>query len=222
MPGRAGRFFGRLADAFIPGNAYNSTRGTWNPATTKVGIAGLIADQLVPGGSNIVGMAANGGLFGNGISSGLQRENTYNAISDQFRDTREGLADYLHNQQVDVGSNPQVSVGQPQLASVGSFAPSVPTMPAVQSQAPWQSLGTSTGNVFGGGSLGNWASGNAQPQGHSFGQAAGSFTPFGAGVIQNDYWGDAAAGFGIGATSGGSSGSYALADAMRANKKNRD
>jgi len=36
----------------------------------------------------------------------------------------------------------------------------IPTMPAVQAQGPWAGLGTSTGNVFSGGSLGSWANGS--------------------------------------------------------------
>jgi hypothetical protein len=223
MAGRLKRFLSQAADAlFIPGNAYNSNTDHWNPATTKVGIAGMLADQFVPGGSNLVGMAANGGLFGSGISQGLQRENTYNGIADQFGETRQGLADYLQSQRPEFGEyNPQVSVGQPQYASVGSFAPSVPTMPSVQAQAPWSPLGTNTGNVLHGGSLGNWAS-QGQGQQRQYGQAGGSFTPWGAGVVMNDGWGDAARGFGIGAGSGGSGGGFALADAMKANAKNKD
>lgn len=162
MAGR-GSAFGRIADWFIPGNAYNSTMGRWNPNTTKVGIAGMVADQFVPGGSNLVGMLANGGALGSGIANGLQRENTFNGIADQFGQTRSELADYLHSQKVDMGGyNPQVSVGQPQFASVGSFAPSLPAMPAVETQAPWQGLGTSTGGLFQGGQLGSWA--NPAPQ----------------------------------------------------------
>jgi hypothetical protein len=52
----------------------------------------------------------------------------------------------------------------------------------------------------------------------AYGRAAGSFTPNGAGVIQNDAWGEAARGFGVGA---GSAGGYALADAQRAARINK-
>jgi hypothetical protein len=226
MAGRFKRFISQAADAlFIPGNAYNSTTGRWNPATTKLGIAGLIADQFVPGGSNIVGVAGRSGLLGSDFAGALKNEGIYNTLADQYGDFREGLQNDLRNTPIDVGgANPQVSVGNPQSVSIGNYAPTpqIPTMPSVQAQGPWTGLGTSSGGLFSGGSLGNWANGNTQPQGRSFGQAAGSFTPWGAGVIQNDYWGGAAGGFGIGATNSGSGGSYALADAMAANKKNRD
>lgn len=41
-----------------------------------------------------------------------------------------------------------------------SYMPNIPTMPQVNAQGPWQGLGTSTGNVFSGGSLGSWANGS--------------------------------------------------------------
>jgi len=100
----------------------------------------------------------------------------------------------------------------------------MPTMAPVQAQAPWQgSLGGT--NPFGGSYGSNL--GFSAPQARSYGRAAGSFTPFGAGAIQvaGQGWAgsDAAAGFGLGAQGAGSSsaGSIALADAMRATKKNR-
>jgi hypothetical protein len=219
MAGRGRKVFGRIADWFIPGNAYNSTTDRWNPATTKTGIAGVIADQFVPGGSNIVGMAANNGLFGSNFARDLRNEGIYNTMADQYGDFRGDLSDQYLHPSVQVGNdyNPQVSVGQPQPVMGGS---TFPTTAPVVTQGPWQGLGSNTGNVFSGGMLGNWA--NQGPQQRQFGQSAGSFTPFGAGVVQNDAWGDAARGFGVGAGSGGSGGSYALADAMAANKKNRD
>jgi len=105
-----------------------------------------------------------------------------------------------------------------------AFQQQIPTMPAVQAEAPWQgSLGGA--NPFGG-SYGSNLGGGA-PQSNSYGQAAGSFTPWGAGVVQvagNGWAGsDAAGGFGLGAASGqnSSGGGYALADAMAQNKRNR-
>ena len=158
-----GSFFGRLADMVIPGNAYNSTTGRWNPATTKTGIAGVIADQFVPFGSNIVGMAANGGLFGSDFADQLRNESTYNSIADQYADTLKQSQDYLHSIKPDVGYNPQVSVGTPQYMPQGWSGGSagVPTMQPVEAQAPWKGLDTSTGNVFSGGMLGSWANGGS-------------------------------------------------------------
>lgn len=103
-------------------------------------------------------------------------------------------------------------------------AMNTPTMPAVQAETPWTgSLAQS--NPFGGQYGGNL--GFSAPQARSYGRASGSFTPYGAGAIQvaGQGWAgsDAAAGFGLGAQGAGSSsaGSIALADAMRATKKNR-
>lgn len=106
----------------------------------------------------------------------------------------------------------------------------MPTMPAVQAQAPAQADGWNgglgTNNAFNS-ALGSWANGQ-QAQGHSFGQAGGSFTPWGAGVVQvaGQGWNgsDAAAGFGLGAqgAGGSSAGGYALSDALRAQRRNRD
>lgn len=224
MPTRGGRLFGRLADAFIPGNAYNSTTGRWNPATTKTGIAGLIADQFVPGGSNLVGMAGRGGLFGGEFANQLKNEGIYNTLADQYGDFRSDLADQYLHPQVDIGGgfggNPQVSVGHPQTVSMGGYAPSIPTMPQVDTQAPWQGLGTGTGNTLSGGALGNWANGGGAPQGLHYGNGSGAGTGYGASNYQNDQWGQTALGFGLG-TGFGSAGSFALADAQKAAKINR-
>lgn len=80
-----------------------------------------------------------------------------------------------------------------------------------------QGNGGQTGptNVFGqvrdpGNLLNTWVS----PQSTAAMKAGGS-------GYQNDAWGETAAGFGIGAGAGGSAGAIALADAMKANKKNR-
>lgn len=104
-------------------------------------------------------------------------------------------------------------------------AMNIPTMPTVQAETPWTgSLAQS--NPFGGRYGGNL--GFSSPQTRAYGQAAGSFTPYGAGAIQvaGQGWAgsDAAAGFGLGAQGAGASsgGSIALADAIAANKRMRD
>lgn len=224
MPGRGGGVFGRIADWFIPGNAYNSTRGQWNPSTTKVGIAGLIADQAgIPGGSNIVGMLANGGAFGSGISSGLQRENTYNAISDQFRDTRNELNDYVQSQDyMTVGDAPQVGMLAPQ-PNYGA-----PEAPQYDSGAQGVNTGYATIPSYGGG-LASMAAVNVRPIGGAlsfgnghFNNGVGAGTGYGATNYANDAWGQTALGFGIGSSAGGSSGGYALSDAQKAQRMNAD
>lgn len=221
MPGRGGRAFGRIADWFIPGNAYNSTMGRWNPATAKTGIAGIIADQFIPGGSNIVGMGARNGMFGSDFARDLRNEGIYNTMADQYRDFRGEVANQWLNPRIEAGGNPQVTVGQPQTVQTGGgvLPPMMPTTPPVTAQAPWSGLGTSTGNVFSGGMLGSWANGGQQQR--QYGQAAGSFTPWGAGVYQNDKWGETAAGFGVGMTSGNGPSQYAISDALTATAKNK-
>lgn len=85
MPTNTGsRFWGRLADALIPGNAYNSTTGRWNPATLKTGIAGMVAGQFVPGGEQIVQQGAKRGMFGQGMVTQLRNEGIYNSLADQY------------------------------------------------------------------------------------------------------------------------------------------
>lgn len=76
----------------------------------------------------------------------------------------------------------------------------LPTMPSEQAQAPW--TGSLAGSNPFGGSYGSNLGFNSS-QTRSYGNAAGSFTPYGAGVVQvagNGWAGsDAAAGFGLGA-----------------------
>lgn len=233
MAGRGSKAFGRIADWFIPGNAYNSTTSRWNPATTKTGIAGVIADQFVPGGSNIVGIAANSGLFGSDFATQLRNEGIYNTMADQYGDFRAGLKSQYLDPAVDVGGgyNPQVSVGGPQAVSIGSYAPQhgMPTMPPVESQAPWNPLGTQTGNVFNGGALGSWANGST-PQGRqiggnlsfgggSYNNGVGAGTGFGAANYANDAWGDVASSFGVGGMAGGSRDQVMSSDGPRGLKK---
>lgn len=115
--------------------------------------------------------------------------------------------------------------GQVQASNIGMQAGAIPTMPNVQATAPW------TGSLAGANPFGSAYGSNlgfASPANRAFGQAAGSFTPYGAGAIQiaGQGWagGDAAAGFGIGAQGAGatSAGGFALADAIAANKRMRD
>jgi hypothetical protein len=213
------RFWGRVADAFIPGNAYNNTTGRWNPNTAKVGLASMAAGLMgPPGADQFVQKGASSGWFGSGLADGLRNENIYNNLADQYGQTKSSLADYLHSQKVDVGGY-HASVGQMTPISIGSYAP---TMPQVNAQAPWSGLGTSTGNTFNGGSLGQWANagGGGAPQGLHYSNGVGAGTGYGASSYANDKWGDMAMGFGVGATSG--TGGFALSDAIRANRRNKD
>lgn len=81
-------------------------------------------------------------------------------------------------------------------------------------------LGSS--NLLNGGQLGNWAYQNpGGNRGITYGNGAQAGTGYGAQVIQNDHWGDAAAGFGIGIGGAGRPSSFAISDAIIQNKKNR-
>lgn len=212
MADRGSKFFGRIADWFIPGNAYNSTTSRWNPATAKVGIAGLVADQFIPGGSNIVGMAGRSGLFGSDFAGALKNEGIYNTMADQYGDFRADLRGQYLSPTVNAGDgySPGGGIG-PQGVSMGGNSPAIPTTAPVNVQGPWAGLGTSTGNVFAGGSLGNWASGGgSRGGGLSFGGGSGGYnngsgagTGFGATNYTNDAWGQTAAGFGVGAGNSG-------------------
>lgn len=215
MPNESGRSWFRrglsevIDRAFLGNRAHDFSSGLWNKqGAIQGGITGVLG-TLNP----VLGMAAdkgfdmfNRGQPGTGIQGTFLDQGFPSGASGQDM----GYAT-LPNYG---GYNPQVNVGAPQTVTTGGYAP---TMPTVEAQAPWQGLGTSTGNTFSGGMLGSWAG----PQQRQYGQAAGSFTPYGAGVIQNDSWGEAARGFGVGAGAGGSAGGYALADARRAAALNR-
>lgn len=189
----AGSAWGRIADWFIPGNAYNSTTGRWNPYTLKTGIAGLVAGQAVPGGEAIVSGLAKGGVFGSDWAKGLRNEGIYNTMADQYADWREQAMQDVKN-----GLQPNsVTVGQPQPVTgfLGSFAGTQPT--GGNNQPAWEGLGTSTGNVFNGGSLGSWANGSSGGRAPGAAEFAmgGASQGGGHGSMWTGVSGDAARGF---------------------------
>jgi hypothetical protein len=63
MAKRRGDFWRKTADVIIPGNAYNSQTGRWNPTTTKIGIVSLIGGLLFPG-SGVAIRAIGNKMFG--------------------------------------------------------------------------------------------------------------------------------------------------------------
>lgn len=243
MAERGGKVFGRIADWFIPGNAYNSTTDRWNPATTKTGIAGVIADQLVPGGSNIVGIAANSGMFGSDFARQLRNEGIYNTMADQYGDFREGLANQYLQPGVDVGGgNPQVSVGNPQYlpqgygqtTSVGGLFDGYLNNNVQQATSNTDArMNTAMqgiqDRINAQGSTASLPSVNARPIGGQmrfgggsvggYNNGAGAGTGFGAANFTNDAWGQTALGFGIGAAANNNS--IARSDAMKAAALNK-
>jgi hypothetical protein len=202
-------------DKIAIGDNYNPSTGQYsNVARGLLGRAGQ------------VGATALGGPLAGQITKNLANNwvDTGNPLNFSSNDSRIGQLIQAFSQN---GQSPQIGPVTRAQFSPGSL--SVTNLPGVSSMAPrlnpgvaqgQPNLGTGRG-LFGGGS-GNFGA----PVARGYGQAAGSFTPQGAGVIQIAGQGfsgaDAARGFGIGAGSGGSAGSIALADAIAANKRMRD
>lgn len=188
MPNESGRSWIRrglsefVDRAFLGNRAHDFGSGYWNKqGAIQGGITGVLG-SINP----LLGLAANKGFdaYNTNQAQGIQRE--------QFApDTSIDMSGW---------GNPQVSVGQPQTVSMGSYAP---TMQAVEVQAPWQGLDTSTGNVFSGGMLGSWANGGGAPRGIQYGNGSGAGTGYGGAGYANDAWGQTAAGFGVGAGNSG-------------------
>lgn len=76
-----GKLLGRVVDAVVPGNVYNSVTGRWNPTSLKVGLMGLAAGQAVPGGGALVQLGAQRGLFGQNTADQLRREQISSEVS---------------------------------------------------------------------------------------------------------------------------------------------
>ena len=120
--------------------------------------------------------------------------------------------------------SPYVGTSVPNVGMAPGVNPQVPTMPAVNTQAPWSPMSPfapGSGLAFAGMPQGRPIGGNLGFGGGHYNNGVGAGTGFGAANYVNDGWGDVASGFGIGATSHGSGGSFALADAQKAAKINR-
>lgn len=218
-----GNFWGRAADWVIPGNAYNSTTGRWNPATTKVGVASAIAGMFGPPGADaLVQQGAQHGLFGGGIQSGLRSEGVYNNIADQYGDTLDWAQNYTRSARPDFGFSPQVSVGSPQYMPQGYNTGSASGLLDGYLSNNVQKATDNTNNRMdaemqaiqariNGQSVPTMGSVNARPIGGGLGFGGGHYnngvgagTGFGAANYTNDAWGDMASSFGVGGMSGGS------------------
>lgn len=122
----ANKFWGQLADAFIPGNAYNEHLGRWNPSTTKAGIAGMVADAFVPGGSQMVSGMARNGMLGQGMAQGMFREYIADGMSPSYAQTRQQAKQYVQGVRPEIGNiqtggNQRPGVGAPQPPEVGGW-----------------------------------------------------------------------------------------------------
>lgn len=185
---------------------------------------------VAPGLGSLVNMVGNG-YYGSGPMANWFASRRQPGLDRALSQVQSDMAAKIaatqgNNSEVTVGPVTRQQIGLPsnQYAAARP-AMNMPTMPAVQAEAPWTGS-LAQANPFGGQYGGNLGF-SAAPQARGYGRAAGSFTPYGAGAIQvaGQGWAgsDAAAGFGLGAQGAGSSsaGSIALADAMRATKKNR-
>lgn len=211
-----GRLRGGLANIVADGKVYNRYTGQYAPGSVQAaryGSAGL--SQLGPLGSLA-------GMLWKGVNDGTYAAGQFDAginLGQWQAANRRPDANQLGLDVPDVGMT-----GYERGHALNAPQAQMPTMPTVTAQADGWNGGLGTSNAFNSG-LGNWI--NQQPQARSYGQSGGSFTPWGAGVVQvaGQGWGgsDAAAGFGVGAqgAGGSSGGSFALADAMAAAKKNR-
>lgn len=221
-----GRIRGGLANLVAGGGkVYNPYTGQYAPASVRTA-------RFVSGGLNAVGgpLASLGGQIYSRINNRTDAAQAWDAglrgwegINKQLSQRPDTNQLGLDVPDVDVGP-----VGGNYNARLPTLAPVVSTAPSTAQTGPWTGLGTSTGNAFQGGQLGNWIHGPSGGQGspRAYGQAAGSFTPYGAGIVQvaGQGWGgqSAAQGFGLGSGgSGASAGADAIADAQRANRKNR-
>lgn len=217
-PTRGQRALGWLVDKIAIGDNYNPTTGTYsNVGRGLLGRAGQVAATALGGplAGQVVKNLANNKIdtgsftdFSSNDSRIAQLINAFNQGGNQIGPVERNFFD------------PSGSIGKvTNLPGVTSMAPGPLSTGGQPGGQP--NLGTGSG-LFGGGQ-GNFGTGAPR----SFGQAAGSFTPQGAGVIQiaGQGWGgsDAAAGFGLGAQGAGASsaGSIALGDAIRAAAKNR-
>jgi hypothetical protein len=215
-----GRLRGGLANAVAKGNVYNRYTGQYAPG-------GVRAARFAAGaGSAVGGPAAIGTAIWKYQNDKTNAAQAWDASRTGWENINKQLSQAPDPNQMGLDV-PDVGMGGYGGYSLNAPQQQMPTMPTVTAQAPqadnWNG-GLGTANAFNS-PLGSWA--NGQPQAHSYGQAAGSFTPWGAGVVQiaGNGWGgsDAAAGFGLGAQGAGSSsgGGYALSDAMSAARKNR-
>lgn len=121
----ARRFFAELADAFIPGNAYNYQLGRWNRNTATVGGIGAVADQLIPGGSRLTGMLARRGVFGGNLQAGLRYESARDAMTPGYMQTRGQLGQWLSQNNGYQAPNITGTIAGPQ-GLAGMLAPGRP------------------------------------------------------------------------------------------------
>lgn len=214
-PSRGQRALGWLVDKIAVGDNYNPQTGTYsNVGRGLLGRAGQVAATAL--GGPLAGQITKN-LANNWVDTG-------NPLNFSSNDSRIAKLINAFNQG---GKSQQIGPVERSFFDPSGTIGKVTNLPGVTAMAPGQlstggqqggqpNLGTGRG-LFGGGQ-GNF--GGAAPR--SFGQAAGSFTPQGAGVIQIagvPGGSDAARGFGIGAGAGGSAGSIALSDAIALHKK---
>jgi hypothetical protein len=102
--------------------------------------------------------------------------------------------------------NPQTGLGVPNIGMAPGMTPEVPTMPPVNTQAPWQPMNPfapGSGLAFVGSPQGRPIGGNLGFGSGHFNNGVGAGTGYGAANYGNDAFGSVAAGFGVGAGNSG-------------------
>lgn len=230
MPGFGRNLLGAASNNLAAGPIYNPYTKQFAPGGIRGVRIGLgVAQQA---GGPVGGIA---GMLGNWLyTRNSPQAQAWDAgvrggkgLLAQFAQSQQDLHDWASGQrpQVDnVGAPNGVAIGDPSMADPSQQQPA-PTaiasgdpyggqnaMPAFPTTQPVTSR--PIGGTLNYGGIGPGG-------GIHYNNGVGAGTGYGAGTIMNDGWGDAARGFGIGATSAGSGGNFALMDAMSQNKRNR-
>lgn len=168
---RFGRGLGRAIDVVAKGNNFNPQTGQFSN----------LGKGLIGRGLQTVGTLYGGPMVGQLIGQGTTNwANTGNPIDFSGNQTRLGqLVNAFTNQNKGpIGPVERAVFATGGRVNVPDIGMSLQPVTASVSgpAAPWAGLGTSTGDLFSGGSLGNWANAPASPRIMSGGGARGAFS----------------------------------------------
>lgn len=156
MPTRLQNMIGRGIDMLAKGNNYNAQTGTYS----NVG-RGLLA-RAGQVGATVIGGPLAGAAVG---QAGNNWVNNGNPLDFSGNDSRLGQLVQAFMGNNDIGAITRTQFRPDTSLSVGGsrMPVSMPPVNVPAPEAPWAGLGTRTGDVFGGGSLGSWANSNSGP-----------------------------------------------------------